>query len=155
MFIQLKVFLCSYFILEFFTNNLWLHIHRNQTLAIAAEELETSPFTVWEKIVSRISKIKINDLKLGNFTQIRYNTQDHRGPNIAVPIESYQKGVFAISHYQEMFNETREVINACWMDYCLFTSQLTGYLYESCKNQTFNLIQLGTWKHFNEVYEIN
>jgi hypothetical protein len=64
------------------------------------------------------------DAMVGNFTDIRINSQDHKGGTEAVPRTVYRRGVYAVSGYVPMFTETRALLDACWRRDCVFVSQV-------------------------------
>lgn len=86
---------------EFLQLNLWKNVDRNSTLVMASEELEADPIAIWNKVSYRLGiNVPIfhadsqesppNDLpyfNVGNFSKIRYNTQDNRGTTASIPIQ--------------------------------------------------------------------
>eukprot|EP01035_Chromulina_nebulosa_P019954 gene19954-25922_t len=50
---------------EFLLLNLWNKMSRNQTIAIASEELSSNPLNVWYKISKRFDGLSYHDFDLG------------------------------------------------------------------------------------------
>jgi hypothetical protein len=115
------------------------------TLFMASEELESDPMSIWIKI-SKYFGMKVNRdtgandsndyrLELGNFRDFRKNTQDNKGTNTGIPIADYRPGVFAISNYEPLRDDTRKILDECWIEDCKYVSKATGYSYAACANQ--------------------
>lgn len=112
------------------------------TLVIASEVLEINPLSVWQKISNYFNMITshINgsnnlnnfEFQLGNFSDFRANTQDNKGTQAHTSIASYKPGLFAISGYKPLRDDTREILNECWKTDCIFVSEISGFQYPAC-----------------------
>ena len=72
---------------------------------------------------------------LGNFRDIRQNTQEKKGADLNIPVAAYRPGVFSISDYEPLREDTRALLDRCWLDDCVWVSQMTGYTYPVCAKQ--------------------
>lgn len=70
--------------------------------------------------------------RIGNFTQIRTNTQEYKGTDAVIPLKDYRPGVFSISGFVPLKNATRAILDKCWYEDCKYVSALTGYAYAAC-----------------------
>lgn len=120
---------------EFLVLVLWHAVPINQTLVIASEELESQPFTIWERVAQKIGIHKEHGkLDLGNFTSLRINAQESKGGHVSS--SQYKPGLFAISGNLPLWNSTRALLDACWGDDCSATSRYTNYSYAACSTQS-------------------
>jgi hypothetical protein len=120
----------------YYTEYIDFHVLRyvpaNQTMVIASEEMEIAPLKVVQKLAKSMNfKLPI-DFDLGNFTKVRINSQEKKGVFSTTPLDHYQPGVYNISDYKPMFNETRKILNECWRSDCLAIAKRTGYTYTAC-----------------------
>ena len=146
----------AYYYSDYLKFQLWRHFPRNMTLVVASEELETAPDRVWTRVATLLDYRQRVPQRLipvlGNFSSIRVNSQDHKGGSEAVTVSVYRRGVYAVSGYQPMLDDTRRLLEKCWRRDCAFVSQVTGYLYPACLNESLTLIQTGGWHGFESVY---
>lgn len=111
----------------------------NHTIVIASEELDIAPQAVAYRVAHMIN-YDITGMSLGNFTKIRINTQENKGGHSSVSLQKYIPGVYNISDYQPMRNDTRVLLNECWRDDCLTIAQRTGYNYTACHPATTHAV---------------
>ena len=127
-------------------------IPRELTMLLASEELEAHPEMVWRKVALRLNLTHEQSTpRLGNFTRIRVNSQENKGGTHAIPIEHYKPGLFAVSRYRPMLNETRAMLDDCWLDDCVAMSQATEHLYPACLEKIKSIKQAGKWKTFDQL----
>lgn len=121
---------------EYLKFHLWLTVPKNNVVVIASEQLEAQPLRVWQRVVDKMQiPYPLSTLDLGNFTRVRYNTQDHRGPLVSIDKELYQPGLFAVSGFRPMFPETRQQLDKCWVNDCVILSYYSQHVYDACKKE--------------------
>jgi len=131
----------------------------DHTVILASEDLETKPILIWKKIALKFNMIfktsdssgnndkensnivlvnNINNyiFSLGNFTKTRTNTQENKGTNTNIPMKDYKPGIFKISNYKSLRDDTRLILNECWKADCVYTSQVTQHQYEACEKES-------------------
>lgn len=117
---------------EYLDYHLYRNHLRNKTMVIAAEELEIRP----EAVLKRVAIFVQMDTTHLNRTQVRsanrINAQDNKGTDNKVPEEKYRPGLYEISDYRPMLNETKELLDKCWKEDCLKVAERYGYYYSSC-----------------------
>ncbi len=119
------------------------HVRRYTTeeyvIIIASEDLEINPKRVANLVANRIH-YPIHQLgglrDLHNFTKIRINSQENKGTTHSILLDSYKPGVYNISNYRPMLDDTRILLNQCWYDDCRKIAQRTNYTYAACFNST-------------------
>ena len=160
------------------TDSLWATVPRNRTLVLASEELSSDAVAVWHKVAAALDRVfpralpRFSDLGaetvaalIGNFTQVRINANTghinvtasasggkEQVERRAVPASATTPGLYPASHYHPMLPATRALLSSCWRRDCLLISQATGYIYPSCRDAAHELIRLGQWRSFNEIY---
>ena len=134
------------------------------TLLMASEELETNPLLTWSKIAKHFNmKVHVEsgdtklpeevlaamtaasaangstpmeyNFRLGDFRDIRKNTQEKKGADLSIPVSQYRPGLFSISNYEPLREDSRALLDECWGDDCVWVSQMTGYTYPVCAKQ--------------------
>lgn len=93
-------------------------------------------------LIDRISHItglnKPSNQKLSMFQHSRFNTQvstSSKGATNAVNSEKYAPGLYKISGFKPMLEETRLFLDHCWYKDCVWASNITGYDY-NCREQS-------------------
>ncbi len=120
----------------------------SHTLVMASEQLERDPAAVWGRVAKYFGLPDSSSgstapppsggvpggytFSLGNFTLMRTNTQEHKGAGVTIPVSTYRPGVFSISNFEPLRNDTRDMLDQCWQEDCLWVRGLTGYPY-SCR----------------------
>jgi hypothetical protein len=106
----------------------------NKTIVIGDADLEENPEKVWRRVMSTIgARPEQLEPNLGDFKDVRINSQLNKGEKKKTSLDSYQPGVYPNSKFQPILPETREVLNQCWYDDCKRVSALTGYQFDACK----------------------
>jgi hypothetical protein len=121
----------------YYTEYVDLHIYRlglkNDTIVVASEELDVRPLAVTQRLASIMGiHVDLEHYAPRNFSQVRINTQDNKGANNEVSVNSYKPGRYNISNYRPMLNETRELLNSCWQADCIAIIERWGYVYQAC-----------------------
>jgi len=112
----------------------------SQTLVLASEQLEAQPRHVWARVSHRmkqLTNVSIEEggatgiwsayaFSLGDFMELRYNPQNAKGQQSKKASE-YNPGVFNISGFRPMLNETRDLLEDCWSDDCQRIREITGW----------------------------
>jgi hypothetical protein len=179
----------AYYYSDYLRYNLWRNMGRNRTVVIASEELEQSPHEVLRKLLRILQQHNYSSSglpnvyaepsdntileMLGNFTDQRINSQDHKGGTESVPTSIYRPGVYAVSKYEPLYELTRQHIDTCWARDCVFVSQVltcsllnvvilddgvldvlqvSGYLYEACLNTSLQMLRAGQWHSWTDIY---
>ena len=105
---------------------------QNHTIVIASEELDKYPLQVAQR-VARTVHYNIAGINISSFNSVRVNTQDNKGTTNTVSIDQYQPGRYNISHYQPLLDESRTLLNKCWLADCLALSKIPPYYkYTAC-----------------------
>ena len=117
----------------------------NDTLVLASEELESNPMAIWAKVSHRMKQLSGMSLEeggaagiwstysfnLGTFSERRYNPQNAKGGGRSIAVKDYVPGIFRISKYMPLRNDTKKLLDKCWTSDCKTISKITGYKY-SC-----------------------
>jgi hypothetical protein len=120
----------------YYTEFIDLHLHRaglrNDTIVIASEEYEVRPMDSIRYIAKRL-KIDIGSFHLSpNISQLRINAQDNKGADHVISVKQYKPGLYGISNYRPMLNETKELLDKCWRMDCIALAEKYGYFYAAC-----------------------
>jgi hypothetical protein len=100
---------------------------------IADTDLEENPEKVWAHVTKVIGARPEQQVpNLGDFKDVRINTQVNKGEKKKTDMSTYQPGVYPNSGFQPLLPETREVLNQCWYDDCMHVSKLSGYQFGAC-----------------------
>lgn len=133
----------------YFTEYLDGHLYRNKlandTIAVSAEELEVRPITVLKRVTDFMNiDLDTQGMKSLN-AAMRINAQDNKGTAHTIPAHKYTPGLYSISDYKPMRNETRALLDKCWRDDCIRIAERMGYYYTACLEQYLDkhrLVQL-------------
>ena len=132
-----------------YMNKLWSHVDVSNTLVIAGEDLENNPERVWSQ-VSSSSGMEFKDFlgydlfmeEIRKFKKYRVNTQDNKGSNEVTDVNNnYAHGTYSISNYEQLKLKTREMLDNCWKNDCMYTSLATGHNYTACDANSYSQFQ--------------
>ena len=101
------------------------------TVVVANEQLEMYPDIVWKRISEAVNISGVHP-NLDKFKRMRYNTQSNKGVHQTQSSSEFVKGRYNISNYRGLLDETRNILSKCWMDDCVWVSNLTKFVYPSC-----------------------
>ena len=115
----------------------------NHTLLFANEALEKDPMQIWSRVAAYFGIPTPNPedggglykFNIGDFAEYRTNTQSMKGGTEHVLAKDYKPGKFAISNYEAMFKDTREMLDRCWKTDCSYISKLTKHIYPACADK--------------------
>lgn len=116
-----------------YLETLWKQIPKHMTIVVANELLETYPEEVWQRI-ALITGINQTHPNIEKFKKLRVNTQSNRGVNLREDKSAYNRGIYNTSGFKPMREDTRTMLNACWLEDCVWVSHLLGFAYAACKN---------------------
>ena len=122
-----------------YLGRLWTHVTRENTIVLAAEELEEHPEVVWRKLAHALG-LNYSHPKMYEFVNYRYNTQFEKGADTKVNISVFTPGIYAASKFEPMTNSSREVLSKCWYSDCLWASRASGYNYTICSGSSRNRV---------------
>jgi hypothetical protein len=118
-----------------YADYLWKRVNYKQTMVLPSELLDTDPEQVWRRLTAALGLPNTHP-KLRAFKDVRYNTQENKwahGVNQVVNTETFKPGLYAISNFEPLRNDTRKLLDVCWREDCIWASIATGYVYKSCK----------------------
>ena len=122
---------------------LWDHVDPEDTMIVASEALDNDPAAVWASLDTRLGFAKYNHTSMSQriaaFSTHRVNNNDNKGTTESKSAK-YQSGVYAISQFQPLDDRTRETLNQCWRDDCIFASLMTSYNYSSCASENVEFV---------------
>jgi len=111
---------------------------QNQTIIVSGEELDAYPLHVAQRIANHIG-YNIAGIDLTSFSQVRVNTQEHKGDKELIGRREHRPGLYNISQYRPMLAQTRQLLSQCWREDCLQLAALPPhYLYDACHPNTKN-----------------
>ena len=102
------------------------------TIVTANELLETHPEEVWRGIARTIGLNQTHP-NMESFNKLRVNTQSNRGVHLRENKAAYNRGIYNTSGFRPMREDTRNLLNACWLEDCVWVSLLLGLAYETCR----------------------
>lgn len=121
-------------------------VETQDILMVSSELLAEDPNKVWKEILKFIPHISpssddsiLPGIKL--LINQRINSNDNKGTMAKSNITNYKPGLYSISHFQPMYESTREILDKTWYSDCLWTSSITGIrlkmIYSVCVNLCF------------------